>query len=152
MTQKNKKTTPINSKDNDIKNLKHQMEYLDFIQWIATPNTLREPRTQQELSKKFGVGQDTLSEWKNRSGFWANVKEKREDWGRDKTPNVIAALYNRIIKTGNASEIKLWLQYFEGWTEKTNLITSTKRKFEHLSNAELAEVITKTRNFLLKVD
>jgi len=144
------KRTPNNSKAKDLKRLKHQMEYLDFIAWIAMPTVIRSPKTQRELSKKFGVGQDTLSEWKKRPGFWIRVKEKRRQWGQERTPDVVMALYNRIMKTGNAQEVKLWLQYFEDWSEKNTLITLPERKFAHLSNAELAELIRKTKDFLLK--
>lgn len=131
------KNTPNQSKNKDLKGLKHQMEFLDFIAWIATPNALRSPKTQQELSKKFGVGQDTLSEWKNRPEFWTSVREKRKEWGQERTPDVILALYNRIIKTGGAPEVKLWLQYFENWFEKIITVTPPLRKYQDLSDEEL---------------
>lgn len=131
------KATPNNSKNKDLKRLKHQMEYLDFITWIATPNALRIPKTQQELSKKFGVGQDTLSEWKGRHDFWLRIAEKRKQWGQERTPDVIMALYNRIIRTGSAPEVKLWLQYFENWSEKIISIESPFREYDDLTDAEL---------------
>ncbi|MBI2123809.1 MAG: hypothetical protein HYU04_01050 [Candidatus Wildermuthbacteria bacterium] len=144
------KTTPNNSKINDLNGLRHQMEYLDFITWIATPNAFRTPKTQQELSKKFGVGQDTLSEWKNRPRFWASVAEKRKQWGQERTPDVVMALYNRIIRTGSAPEVKLWLQYFEDWSEKIISVEPPLRKYANLTNTELAELERTLKNFLLK--
>lgn len=145
------KTTPNNSKNKDLKGLKHQMEFLDFITWIATPSTLREPKTQQELSKKFGVGQDTLSEWKNRPRFWIEVAEKRRRWGQERTPDVVMALFNRIVKTGGAQEVKLWLEYFENWSEKIITAEPTYRsKYADLTNAELAVLEQKLKNSLLK--
>lgn len=143
------KSTPNNSNNKDLKGLKHQMEFLDFITWVATPKELRIPKTQQELSQKFGVGQDTLSEWKSRPGFWISVVEKRKQWGRERTPEVIMALYNRIIRTGNAPEVKLWLQYFEDWSEKMISIEPPTRKYQDLTNAELAELEQKLKNYLL---
>jgi len=145
-----KKNSPNNSKNIGIEGLRHQAEYLDFIIWIATPNSLRVPKTQQELAKKFGVGQDTLSEWKTRHDFWIKVKEKRKEWGRERTPDVILALYNRIIKTGGAQEVKLWLQYFEDWSEKIINITSPERPFANLSDEELTKIIAQEKKFLLK--
>ena len=144
------KITPNNSKNMDLKGKKHQIEFLDFVTWIATPCTLREPKTQQELSKKFGVGQDTLSEWKSRPGFWTSVKEKRRQWGQERTPDVIMALYKRIIRNGSAPEVKLWLQYFEDWFEKTISIGPPLRKYADLTNAELAALEKKLKDFLLK--
>lgn len=134
--------TPNNPKIEPQSKIRHQMEYYDFIEWIATPSSIRNPKTQQELSKKFGVGQDTLSEWKSRQYFWEEVTKKRKNWGRERTPEVILAMYNRIIKTGNAAEVKLWLEYFESWSEKTAAVIQDplKRKYGHLSNAELMEL------------
>lgn len=144
------KSTPNNSKINDLCGLKHQMEYLDFIAWVATPSAIRIPKTQQELSKKFGVGQDTLSAWKSRPKFWTSVNEKRKQWGQERTPDVVMALYNRIMRTGSAQEIKLWLQYFEDWSEKITATAPDKRPYQDLTNAELAELEQKLINFLLK--
>ena len=144
------KTTPNDSKNKDLNGLKHQMEYLNFVTWVATPNALRDPKTQQELSKEFGVGQDTLSEWKARPGFWKSVIEKRKHWGQERTPNVIMAIYDKIIKTGNAPEVKLWLQYIENWSESVISTTPLKRKYQHLTNAELMDHQKKLRDFLLK--
>jgi hypothetical protein len=144
------RNTPNNSKNKDLIGLKHQMEFLDFIEWIATPSTIRSPKTQQELAKKFGVGQDTISEWKNRPRFWASVYERRRQFGRERMPDVIMALYNRIMRTGNAPEVKLWLQYFENWSERIITTTPTKRPYQDLTNAELFSLEQKLKNFLLK--
>jgi len=144
------KTTPNNSKNKSLKGLKHQMEYLDFITWIATPSVLRTPKSQQELSKKFGVGQDTLSEWKSREGFWTDVYEKRKRWGRERTPDIIMALYKRIIRTGSAQEVKLWLQYFEDWSEKIISKEPSLRRYADLTNEELADREKTLIDFLLK--
>jgi hypothetical protein len=145
------KSTPNDSKNNDLYGLKHQAEYLDFIEWIATPSASRKPKTQQELAKKFRVGQDTLSEWKQRNDFWKNVAQKRRQWGQERTPDVIMALYNRILKTGSAQEVKLWLQYFEDWSENNPpVFDPLKRKYGDLTDAELDERIKKAKDHLLK--
>lgn len=144
------KPTPNHSKNNDILGLKHQSEYLDFILWIATPNALRKPKTQAELAKKFGVGQDTLSEWKTRPDFWTKVVQIWKQWGRERTPDVILALYNKIIKTGDAAEAKLWLQLNEGWSEKIITLTTPTRKYANLTNQELADRINALKDKLLK--
>jgi len=112
--------TPKNSKKReDLKGLRHPAEYQEFIIWMALPEFYRVPKTQGELAQKFGVGEDTLSEWKQREGFWEAVEKKRREWGKERTPNVILGLYRKAVKDGNAAEAKLWLQYFEEWTEKS---------------------------------
>lgn len=96
-------------------------ELLRFIDWLAQPKALRVPATQGELAIQLDVSEPTLSNWKYLPGFWDEVKERTIFWGRERTPNVIAALYRKAIKEGNAFEAKLWLQYIEGWKEKTEV-------------------------------
>jgi len=114
-----KYTTPIKSKNNDtLKGLRHPLEYDQFVLWVATPEPLREPHTQSKLAEKFGVGDDTLSEWKQREGFWDDVRREIHSWGKNRTPNVVHALYKKAI-SGKAAEVKLWLQYIDGFSEKS---------------------------------
>ena len=113
------KQTPNNSKKRkDLKGLKHPAEYQEFIIWMALPEPLRNPKTQRELAKNFGVGEDTLSEWKRRDGFWDEATKRRKEWGRERTPNVILGLYRKAVRDGNAAEVKLWLEYIEGYIGK----------------------------------
>lgn len=144
-----KKETPKDSKNKVTTKIRHTFEYSEFITWIATPSDLREPKTQQELSKKFGVGQDTLSDWKKQSDFWIKVKEKRVSWGHERTPDVILALYNRIKKTGDPTAVKLWLQYVESWSEKFT-VEKEEDPYRKMSMAEITEVIRAGRKLFRK--
>lgn len=103
--------TPIHSKKTASAGILHTSEYNEFITWLALPKSIKNPKTQAELAKKLGVGPDTLSEWKQRDGFWYKVNEKMKTWAKEKTPDVIGILYDRIIKTGGASEIRIWLEW-----------------------------------------
>jgi hypothetical protein len=60
------------------------------------------------------------------------------------------ALYGRIIKSGDPVGIKLWFQYFENWSEKFIATEVPARRYQHLTNAELAELRNKLKNYLLK--
>ena len=118
----NKNETPKNSKKiRGLKGLKHPGTYLDLIKWIAMPEPFRSPKTQGEFAKEHKIGEDSISEMKKREGFWEEVKEKRKEWGKERTPDVILGLYKKAVKDGNAQEVKLWLQYFEGWSEKQEI-------------------------------
>ena len=145
-----KKKTPKNSNSKELNNLRHVDEYAEFISWITLPYSARDPKTQIEFSKKFGVGQDTLSEWKQRKGFVESVKKKRYEWGRERTPEVIQALFKRISKTGGAPEVKLWFQIIEEWSEKITTDSKEENPLRSLSNAELAEKRRLLIKFLLK--
>src|SRR3990167_6228497 len=96
-------------------------ELMSFVDWVATPHALREIKTQKEFAVKYDIHETTLVGWKDRAGFWDEVKDRTISWGRQRTPNVVAALYRNAIQKGNAQEAKMWLQYVEGWKEKTEV-------------------------------
>ncbi len=106
-----KNITPKYSNKNESTGLIHVVEYEEFIAWLALPKSLKIPKTQAELANKLGVGPDTLSDWKLRDGFWDKVNDKMRSWAKEKTPDVIGILYDKIIKTGGASEIRIWLEW-----------------------------------------
>ena len=132
--------------------IRHNFEYHEFILWISLPKELREPKTQVELSKKFRVGQDTLSSWKKQKGFWDEVSKKRKEWSREKTSDVVYSLYKRIIETGNSSEVKLWFQIIEDWSEKLMTVTEKENPLAHLTTKELEDLIAKKKAFFNKTD
>ena len=145
MAKKQKNKTPINSNNLEQTKIRHNFEYHEFILWIALPKELREPNTQTELSKHFGVGQDTLSEWKKRKGFWDEVVEHRKSWTKEKTSDVIYALYKRIIETGSAAESKLWFQIIDNWSERFMAVIEKENPLTKLTDKELAELIKKQK-------
>lgn len=57
------------------KALTKAVQFGEFVDWMATPELLREIKTQQEFSKRFNVSQQTLSDWKQRVDFWAGVEK-----------------------------------------------------------------------------
>ena len=118
MAKIKKKTTPQNPTKN---RLKHPAIFEEFVKWIALPDPFKQPQTQGEFAEKYKIGRETLSDWKQREGFWEAVKEERIKWGKERTPNVIAGLYRKAVRDGNASEAKLWLQYIEGWAEEQKI-------------------------------
>ena len=120
-------TSPIVS-DNEslLKGLKHPLEFSQFISWLALPESLRNPQNQKDLAEKFGVGEDTLSDWKKRNGFWNEVKTQHKDFGKARTADVLEGLYHKA-KKGTAPEVRLWLQYFEGFSERAELDTEIKQ-------------------------
>lgn len=97
--------------------MRHRDEFLEFVDWTALPTCQRYPKTQKELAKKFGVSEWTLSQWKLREDFWLEVNKIRKEWGRGKTPEVLAGLLEKA-KSGDAPAARLWLEYVENHTTR----------------------------------
>lgn len=150
------KKTPKQPKKMTQKTLRHQFEYADFIQWIAMPKSLRSPKTQRELARKFGLGEDTLSDWKKREGFWEETEQLRKSWGKERTPNVMLALYNRAVKSGDPSAVRLWYEIVEEtrFNEKDITVNCAHcalfTKYEEMSDEELDKELKKGEAFFKK--
>ena len=93
-------------------------EYYLFVQFVAEPKAFRELKTQIEFQEKYNVSHSTLANWKQDPMFWEEVNQAIKEWASEKTPDVIAAVYARIRKTGDPAAAKLWLQYTQGWTDR----------------------------------
>lgn len=150
--KKSKKNTPIDPK------LKNPKIFEIFASWIAMSPLLRlltdkelekigvdDPaeikllriKTQKDFAKRFKIGADTLSEWKQRDEFWDLVNSFELSWGRQKTPSVLAGFYRKTVKDADAGRVKLWLQYFKKWVPKekvdfdfSKIINRTREKYK----------------------
>ena len=106
----------------NLEGIQKPAEYLKFIEFMSLPRVIRKREfgieLLQEFAKKYDLEPSTLSRWQNRKDFWSAVRKEMKGWAKNKTPNVILALYNKAIRDGNAKEAKLWFQYIEDWAEK----------------------------------
>lgn len=86
-------------------------EYWRFIEWLATPTPLRNPKTQGEFAKENSLHHSTLSIWKLIEGFsddlWTAVTRRM----KDDIPDVVYALKSRIFKDGNPRAVELFIQW-----------------------------------------
>jgi len=121
------KNNPKEDKKNKkLRAMRKPTEYELFINWIALPRIEREPRTQEEFAKKFGLHPGTLSEWKRKKGFYKKVRKIRKKWIRDRLGDVLWGVFRKAVKEGNAAEAKLLLQYGENWIPKEGIRTEDK--------------------------
>jgi len=109
-------------------------EFLKFVEFIALPAFLRKEVfgyvTETEFTQAFNLSRDTVVEWKKKDVFWGRVEKQSKDWGKSKMSEVLASMYKKILSEGSAKEVKLWLQYFGGWSEKRELEVKGKVKKE----------------------
>ena len=113
-----KKTLQTLPKRRKKKALSKPDVYRKFVVWMSLPGLLKKLKTQEEFRKEYKVSKTTLAFWKGQESFWEDVGKELNKWGREKTSNILAKTYKVIMKEGSPVLIKLWLQFFEKWSEK----------------------------------
>jgi hypothetical protein len=118
-------------KNGDLREPSKADVYHEFILWTAMPPKERGQlgiETQTEFCKHYGIGINRPRAWKMRPDFISQVTELRRQWAFDKTGEVIQGIYLSALK-GNPFSQKLWLQYFLGFAEKTEVDVNTQTTF-----------------------
>ncbi len=111
MHTKNNISAPIQSEICKIPPfVKLTREYEEFVKFCATPRVLRETKTQREFAKKFGVNEDTLTDWKKVPEFFGKVRQIILEREQGELPEIINALRGEA-ESGDPSAVRLWLQY-----------------------------------------
>lgn len=115
--------------------------YREFVRWSAL-GIIEKHRTgitdQNEFARAYRVNKDTLTRWKKRSDFYADVKEQMFEWSKGRTPDVIDAIYRGAMQ-GDAKSQKLWVDKFFG-----NLNSSGKGSKErqvHVHHTDIRFII-----------
>jgi hypothetical protein len=93
----------------------HEKEiFCRFVEWCALPKKVREPRTQGEFARMYGLHIDTLTDWKKREGFQEEVDRYRISYFREFASDIYYALVQRAL-TGNVAAVRLYAEIFEGF-------------------------------------
>jgi transcriptional regulator with XRE-family HTH domain len=90
-------------------------KYLEFVSWMSQPSVMRQPKTLQDFAKKIGIHKDTLTNWKSSKSFWSDVKTEKTFLMQEWLGTAIAALFRKIMKYGNACDVKLLFQLAGEW-------------------------------------
>lgn len=85
----------------DLKKVKDPLKLQYFVEWSAMPRKTKCPKTQGAFSKKIGVSQDTLSDWKRLEGFWEDVAVYRKKFFEKHLSEIYYGLINKM---------KMWYQ------------------------------------------
>jgi len=92
-------------------------EYYEFAKFMAIPKAYRDLKTQEEFQLEFDIGHTTLATWKKDPNFWDDVARARKAWGREHTANVMLAVYQRILRTGDPVAAEFWMKVIEDYHE-----------------------------------
>ena len=75
-------------------------------------------RTQKDFTSRFKVGHTTLAKWNDKIEKEGLDREIIGQSAHELTKNVVFALYRKAMSEGNAPEVKLWFQLFEGYVDR----------------------------------
>lgn len=82
-------------------------EFIQFVQWFATPARCRELKTQKEFAASVGVCEDTITAWKRNPSFWPLMRKMLGGWIKERVPEIVDGLYSKVCEKGGAAEAEL---------------------------------------------
>ena len=120
----------------DAQRVQNPLKLRAFIEWLVLPGAMRRPKTQKDFATKIGVNQDTLTDWKKLDGFWKEVQEEQQYHFKTQTSEVLYGLTKKA-KEGNPAAVKLYLQYFCGFSEKQTVREESNRELNDDQKKEI---------------
>ena len=118
--------------DNIPKIKKTESEYREifeeYVLWFAMPDKQKEImgiESDTAFADEWEINRRTLLTWRDRPEFETKVRHLLKKWAFGKTGNVIMGMYKAAVR-GNDRSQKLWMQVFEGFTEKTETTQTIK--------------------------
>lgn len=100
----------------------------EYILWAALPLPKKKKigvETQEDFADMWKISVRSLSRWNDRPEFEDRVRHLRRKWAFHATGDVMWGIYASALK-GNDKSQKLWMQMFEGFTEKTEEIKTVR--------------------------
>lgn len=83
-----------------------QRQYMD---WLALPKALRQPKTDGQFATQLGVNQSTLWRWRQIPGFADELRRQVREQLKSEVPEIYEALVKEA-KKGDVPAIKLALE------------------------------------------
>lgn len=114
-----------------------QEQYLD---WLVTPATERQPRTQQEFARTIAVDPTTLRRWEKKPHFKAEWDRRVSEiqGSPERTQRLLDSLYAKALG-GDNKAAQLYLQATNRLLPPTTVINTSKAA--ELSDEELDALI-----------
>ncbi|MFA7308848.1 MAG: hypothetical protein WC045_02130 [Patescibacteria group bacterium] len=106
--------------------------YADFFAWSLLSQIEKHTAgvaTAEAFAKKHNLTPSHLSRWKQRDDFRDNLHREQVFRIMEFKPDILHALTEQCIKHGKASDVELWLRYFEGWDSKNPVKTEPPVRF-----------------------
>jgi len=125
-------------KEHAVALTQEQQQYID---WLCTAPSERQPRTKGAMAERLGVDITTLRRWEKRQNFKAEWQERVDDiqGSPERTQALLDTLYKKALD-GDTKSAQLYLQATNRMAPPTVEIKSD-RKTSELSDQELDELI-----------
>lgn len=130
----------------DLTKIRKLPEYLEFIQFSATPSVLWpekfEVNNQDGYAKKIGVEPATLSDWKKVPGFYDDVVAINKLFFKARLGNVMLALETKNLKVDkvNGADVRVLATYAEAYTDRVEQ--------DHVLPKEVQDALAKVASIL----
>jgi hypothetical protein len=82
-----------------------------FVEWLATPETLRQPKTARSFAEENQISERTLYRWRNSDEIQKRVRQLVNSSARARYGDVVNAIVDTAVG-GDVGAQKLYLQQF----------------------------------------
>ena len=100
-----------------LKATKWSSKQQQFMEWVATPEDLREHRKLADFADSIGVDRITTWKWRRIPGFNEEIREQAKKHMGSALPEVLETLKNLAMQ-GNFNHLKLYLEMIGMYTPK----------------------------------
>lgn len=76
----------------------------EYLEWLMTPPTEREPRTKSEVAAVLGVSERTLYNWEGSEEFQSALKGAKLKWGTRMVPEILGELMRIVSSAAKDSD------------------------------------------------
>lgn len=78
----------------------------DYLEWLMTPPTEREPATKTEVAEQLGVAISTLWRWEQEPEFQEELRQLRAKWGIRFHADILGRLMKIVAEGTDTSAIQ----------------------------------------------
>lgn len=77
----------------------------EYLNWLMTPGSEREPATKKDFASFYGVARSTLYDWENSEDFQNQLRTLKSKWGVRWHGDILNRLMQIVLEGTDASSI-----------------------------------------------
>lgn len=125
---------------------------IQFAEWLATPATERQPKTQIELAEQLGVVESTLCNWKRIPEVWDYRDSILRQTGKDLVPEALKKIKELLDSPNSKVALDAAKDILSRWSDpkrSAHIIATLKQLYQendnphNTDNANIIEGISK---------